>query len=645
MKKLYLCTCNKTLNKTLDFAKIEKETSSLFDKVEVVDALCLEEGLKGLSDNVANDDVVVLGACSSQIIGVPVAKNLKNDRVAFVPIREHVAWVHADDKDSATNKAIVLLSDGVTWLNHSIEKTDVSEEVVNHVLVIGGGVAAFNAASNLVKLGVETILAKPVDWNKDEYLSQSASIADEASLSSTMKALEKSVKSAKSINCDIVGFEGQLGNFVVSLKKEDESEEQLNVGAIIIAVESSFKLPSNDFENSVALLNLPKQISETKNSMKVLVTIDPKHNLTRAEGSHLLRVTTRAVESGHTVFVVHQDIRTEDEDLYRNAREAGVMFIRGSLKSANQTDDGFTCVIENTLEGLERELAVNLLAVQTITTPGKGLDTLAETLGVELDPSGFIKTRYSKMKPVQTSRKGIFIAGNSKMPMGLSEILASGGNAALEAFKVVREPVKRRGWVPVIDEEQCDVCKACLDSCPNDAIRLVDEKIQHIPIHCEFCGICVAACPTRAIEFQSHGKDSWFARLENIGATHKKLMGDTPFTLVYACSECANASIDQAGFTGKSYPVNTYVLQFPCAGMISPIEILKGLVEGAENIIIAHCPPEGCHHQSGDHLSELVVELTRDMLKEIGQDPERVRATFMIAALPDMMQKEVARRG
>jgi coenzyme F420-reducing hydrogenase delta subunit len=126
---------------------------------------------------------------------------------------------------------------------------------------------------------------------------------------------------------------------------------------------------------------------------------------------------------------------------------------------------------------------------------------------------------------------------------------------------------------------------------------------------------------------------------------HKKLMGDTPYTLVYACSECANASIDQAGFTGKSYPVNTYVLQFPCAGMVSPIEILKGLVEGAENVIIAHCPPGGCHHQTGDHLSELVVEFTRDMLKEIGQDPERVRATFMIAALPDKMQKEVARHG
>jgi coenzyme F420-reducing hydrogenase delta subunit/Pyruvate/2-oxoacid:ferredoxin oxidoreductase delta subunit len=225
--------------------------------------------------------------------------------------------------------------------------------------------------------------------------------------------------------------------------------------------------------------------------------------------------------------------------------------------------------------------------------------------------------------------------------MGLTDALSSAQNAVLEAFKAVRSPLKRSGWIPVIDEEQCDVCKACIDACPNDALRVIDDRIVHIPAHCEFCGICVSACPTRAIEFQSHSKESWFARLEAIADTHKRLEGKKPFTFVFACSECANASIDQAGFAGKEYPTGTYVIQFPCAGMVSPIEILKGLVVGAERVILAHCPPGGCHHQTGDHLSELVVSFTRDMLQEIGQDPERVSATYMIAALPNRMQQEV----
>jgi coenzyme F420-reducing hydrogenase delta subunit/NAD-dependent dihydropyrimidine dehydrogenase PreA subunit len=249
------------------------------------------------------------------------------------------------------------------------------------------------------------------------------------------------------------------------------------------------------------------------------------------------------------------------------------------------------------------------------------------------------------MKPVQTSKRGIYIAGNAKTPMNLNDALASASNASLEVFKTLIAEGERKGWIPVIDDEQCDVCEACVNVCPNDALRREEDLIKHVPMNCEFCGICVSACPTRAIEFQSHKKDSWFTRIEAIAANHKKLEGKTPFKLIYACSECANASIDQAGFTGKGYPTGTYVIQFPCAGMVSPIEILKGLVVGAEQVIVAHCPPDGCHHQNGDHLSELVVKFTQDMLTSIGQDPSRVKATYMIAALPNKMQEEVGHRG
>jgi heterodisulfide reductase subunit A-like polyferredoxin/coenzyme F420-reducing hydrogenase delta subunit len=651
LKKLVLCTCNKTLNKKLDFPKIEKEVSSLFDEIKIVDALCLEEGLKALSEFANDDDQIVIGACSSQIIGVPVSKKLNNDHIAYVPIREHVAWVHPDELESASSKAIVLLTDGNTWLEYAVEKTKVEEDVLGSVLVIGGGVAALKAASDLLKLGIGVTIAKPIDWDEAKYRSASRFMAEEGDITSTIKELEKSAKNAKFINCDIIELDGYLGKYKITVRKEDGKEDVVLCGAIIIAVEPGIDLPPiakichyGNSDKTIIITDLPNVVSETpKNKqMAILVAIDPNINLTRAEGNYLLRASTQAAECGHSVFVVHQDIRTDDENLYRRAREAGVLFIRGAIYKTQETDDGISCIIENLLESMKREIMVDLLVIQTTVTPWKGLSALANNLGVKLDVDGFVKTRYSKMKPVHTSRRGVFLAGNSKMPMGLSETLTSAGNSALEAFKIVRSNVTRRGWIPVIDEEKCDVCKACLDACPNDALRLVEDKIQHIPVHCEFCGICVTSCPTRAIEFQSYGKESWFARLETISKTHKRLFGETPFTLVYACSECANASIDQAGFTGKTYPVGTYVLQFPCAGMVSPIEILKGLAEGAEKVIVAHCPSGGCHHQTGDHMAELVVKFTRDMLKEIGQDPERVRSTFMIAALPNKMQEEVA---
>ena len=654
MKKLFLCTCNNTLNRTLDFSKIEKESAKFFDAVETVDSLCLEDGLAKLKQSISDDDRVVIGACSSQIIGIPVQQRIKNDLISFVPLREHVAWVHPEESKSATNKAIVLLADSAVKLDHMEAPTEFKENVIEKVLVIGGGIAGLKAASDLYRLGVGVTLLEPLDQNDDRYYETSLFMDDSDILVQELKVLRKSLSGVEKVQGALQGIEGQMGSYEITWKDSAGNLTTQDFGAIIVATGNQQYLPGiakkfryGKSERVVTLQNLVTRPRKkgAKEKSTILIVTDPAVQMHSVEGSHLLRSSELLARLGNTVFVSHSDIRTEDENLYRKARDSGVIFLRGGVTKVKEHDHGLTCHIENTLESMMREVTVDTIAIMQMVGPVDDTARLANNLGVECDDNSFIKTRYNKMKPVQTSQRGVFVAGGAKMPMGLSRALISAQNAVLEAFKVVRSPLKRSGWMPVIDDESCDVCKACIEVCPNDALRLIDDNVVHIPMHCEFCGICVSACPTRAIEFQSHSKESWFARFENIAKTHKRLEKKKPFSLVYACSECANASIDQAGFAGKTYPTGSYVVQFPCAGMVSPIEILKGLVVGAERVIVAHCPPGGCHHQDGDHLSELVVQLTRDMLREIGQDPDRVQATYMMAATPEKMQKEVGTHG
>ena len=651
MKKLFLCTCNQTLNKVLDFDRIQKEMGSTFESVQVHDSLCLEEGLAFLDSEVSKDDAIVIGACTSQIIGVPFERRLKSEQVSFVPIREHVAWVHKDDKKSATNKAMVLLQDGAIHVDHMEPKTAIELEIEKKVLVVGGGIAGLKIASDLVQLGVDVTLLEPLEFNKDDYLEKNQFMADSDILKDTVKGLLLASKGTKKLNGTIVSLSGRSGLYVVKLKLDNGKEEDMLVGAIVIATNMEQAPPSlaktslyGKSDNTVLISELAS-LAANQTGKTILVAQDPTYHESDAEGSYLLREVAHAAKKGNTVIVAHFNIYTKDENLYRRAREAGVIFVRGTLEKVDKKKDQLLCRLENTLESQVREFTVDYLVLQAERKPWSGTRKLADALDLKLDQRGFIKTRYMKMKPVQTSKRGIFIAGNAKTPMNLNDALASASNASLEVYKNIISLGERKGWIPVIDEERCDVCEACVNACPNDALRRDEDLIKHVPMNCEFCGICVSACPTRAIEFQSHKKDSWIARIEGIAANHKKLESNTPFKLVYACSECANASIDQAGFTGKGYPTGTYVLQFPCAGMVSPIEILKGLVEGAEEVIVAHCPPGGCHHQTGDHLSELVVKFTQDMLTSIGQDPSRVKATYMIAALPNKMQEEVAHRG
>jgi heterodisulfide reductase subunit A len=609
----------------------------------------LEEGLTKLGKSVTSEDRITIGACTSQIIGIPVKKSVKNDLITFVPLREHVAWVHPEGEKSATNKAIVLLADAAVRLDHMEPLAGFEENMVERILVIGGGISGLKAAADLKRLKVDVTLLEPIDHSDDMYHQSSWFMEESETLFRQLKTLNKSLSRVERVQGTLESFDGQTGSYEISWKDSKGDLTTKDFGAVIIATGNQQYLPGiskkcryGKSDRVVTLQNI--QQKQPKKST-ILVATDPDVQMYQIEGSNLLRSTTSLARAGNTVFVTHLDIRTEDEDLYRAARESGVIFLRGSIKQVKEDKGGLKCRIDNTLESMVREVTVDALAVVELVGPTAETTNLATVMGLELDDRGFIKTRYRKMKPVQTSRRGIFIAGGAKNPMSLPKAMTSAQNAVLEGVKTIRHPMQRSGWMPVVDEETCDVCKACVEACPNDALRVFDSRIVHIPVHCEFCGICVSSCPTRAIEFQSHSKESWFARFETIAKTHKRLEKKRPFTLVYACSECANASIDQAGFTNKTYPPGTYVVQFPCAGMVSPIEILKGLVVGAERVIVAHCPPGGCHHQTGDHQSEMVVSLTRDMLREIGQNPDRVRATYMMAATPEKMQKEVGLHG
>ncbi|MHA1960632.1 MAG: hydrogenase iron-sulfur subunit [Candidatus Thorarchaeota archaeon] len=646
MKKLFLCTCNKSLDKLVDFTRVEKEALSLYEVVETHDSLCLSEGMEFISERTKDEDRVVVGACSSQIIGVPLSRKMRTDLVQIVPIREHVAWAHSDDSSDLAKKAVVLLADASVRVDFMDAPSEVPAASHSTVLVIGGGLAGLEASIALNRIGAQVALLEPEDFDLDNYLELSRFMEDSDTIEKTTKKLLKGLKGVKRFKGSISQFSGSAGAFEAIIVDHSGEEKSVACGAVIVASGSEFYMPPisklslyGRSERSVSLASLLHEKRKTPG--KILLAVDNSTYLTGIEGSNILRCATLLAQQGNTVFVPHLDIMTNDENLYRSARNSGVVFVRGTLKKVSETNDGLVCRLENKLESPNRQFVVDFIAVcESVRSAGR-TESLAEVLGLSLDEFGYIKTRYSKMKPVQTTKRGILVAGNAKMPMGLSEVLASAQNAALEAFKLVRSSGKRTGWIPAIDQDACDVCKACTLACPNDALRVLDDEIVHIPSHCEFCGICVAACPTRAIELQSFGKEGLFKRMDAIADTHKRLEREKPFTLVFACSECPNASIDQAGFAGKQYSMGTYTMQFPCAGMVSPIEILKGLTVGANKVIVAHCPPGGCHHQNGDHMSDLIVEFTQSLLKEIGQDPERVRATYMIAALPNKMQEEV----
>jgi ferredoxin len=55
------------------------------------------------------------------------------------------------------------------------------------------------------------------------------------------------------------------------------------------------------------------------------------------------------------------------------------------------------------------------------------------------------------------------------------------------------------GFVAALDRELCNLCGACVDACPFNAISMENSTVERSWQLCMGCGVCVEKCPTQAM--------------------------------------------------------------------------------------------------------------------------------------------------
>ncbi len=61
-----------------------------------------------------------------------------------------------------------------------------------------------------------------------------------------------------------------------------------------------------------------------------------------------------------------------------------------------------------------------------------------------------------------------------------------------------------------IDEEQCDGCGACVLSCAEGAIQVIDGKARLISgVYCDGLGACLGECPQGALTIEKREGDEF----------------------------------------------------------------------------------------------------------------------------------------
>ena len=453
-------------------------------------------------------------------------------------IRNHDSWVHADDPDAATEKAkdLVRMAVAKTNLLTPLQQTDLP--VTQSALVVGGGVSGMTAALALARQGYPVHLVEKSDVFGGNALTLHSAHKGER-VAGFLKELVNETQSEERItlheNSTITNVDGFIGNFKTEVSNGSSKEEIEHGVAIIATGAGEYKPDEYLYGKHGAVV--------THSEMDQLFQNDDPRLVKAGDVAFIQCVGSRNEEHPycskvcctHTVlsaleikrrnpdaniYVFYRDMRTYGirEDLYREARAQGVLFIRYSKdeKPVVKTHgDGVNVQFKDPI--LDRELAVHAdilcLATAIVSHRDHGL---ARFFKVPMDEDGWFLEAHQKLRPVDFANDGVFLCGMAHYPKPIDESIAQAQAAAARALTVLSmDTTKVGGIVCVIDAELCSGCLACINVCPYGAISFNPDKgVAEInEALCKGCGACAATCPSEAAILMGFNNKELYAQI------------------------------------------------------------------------------------------------------------------------------------
>ena len=455
-------------------------------------------------------------------------------------IRNQCSWVHKNDPEEATKKSKDMVRMAVAKAALLQPLTESTMAVTQSVLVIGGGVAGMAAAQNMAQQGYKTFLIEKTDALGGQARSLHETWRGE-NVQQHLTELTNAVGSDNNIkiflNATIKQVEGFVGNFKTTIQSNGSSSV-LEHGVTIIAsgaselkpdqylcgqdsrVVTGLELQKRFVENDPALANFKSavfvqcvgsRVPERPYCSKVCCTQSIKSALKLKEKN-----------PGMDVYVLYRDMRPYGlrEDLYRQARSAGIAFIR------YDSDKDFTVEAEqkdlkvafsDRVLGRLMEIRPDLLILASAIVPDTKTP-LAQFYKVPLNQDGFFAEAHVKLRPVDFATGGVFVCGLAHAPKTIDESITQAQAAAARAITVLaKKEIQMGGIISHIAPELCSGCLACVNVCPFNAIDFDAEKFvaKVNPALCKGCGACSPACLSEAPALMGFDNNQLYAQIKS----------------------------------------------------------------------------------------------------------------------------------
>ncbi len=536
---VFVCNCGINIGGVADVPAVREYARSLPNVIHVEDNLftCSQDTQENIKKVIVEKGInrVVVASCSPRTHEPLFQETIRETGLnkylfEMANIRDQNTWVHMHNPERATAKAKDLVRMAVAKAAYVEPLQQVILEVKPAVLVVGGGVAGMEAALGVARQGYQAYLVERsnqlggvahhlrVTWQGEAvapYLKQL--IADVQSHERVQVFLETEVKH----------ITGTIGNFITTIASENGNGKTsiLEHGAAILATGGKEYKPTEylygKHPNVLTHFDLDQAITEESDTLKnakMAVFIQcvgsrtPEHPYcSRVCCTHSLKsaLTLKKMNPEMKIFILYRDIRSYGfrEDLYKEAREKGVQFVRydpenpPNLISDEQNNLSLTVKDHILQRPLEIKPDIVILAAAILANENK---KFFEIFKVPTNSDGFLVEAHAKLRPVDFGSEGLFLAGLAHYPKSLDESIAQARAAVSRTMNIVsKKGILVGGVVATVNSDRCAACLTCVRTCPYHIPRIGEEGYAVIePAECHGCGICVSECPGKAISLQ-----------------------------------------------------------------------------------------------------------------------------------------------
>jgi heterodisulfide reductase subunit A len=569
---VYLCTCRGEIAKHLDMDRLAAELGAdpavAFVKVDA--ELCGPAGQATLraTHREGRSDRALAGACTPNIQGIIMRTALEGaglNKYLYeqVNLRELCAWVH-EDRQAATDKAVRLMKAAIARALMLEAMEDIELPVVPEALVIGGGVAGMQAATEIASRGFPVHLVERTGALGGRAYKLSVTFPThncgiccmqycrECTLTPKVEDVMQNPRIRVHLDAEVESIEGGFGDRRVVLRTPGGKAE-LRVGTIILATGSDVfdaaRIPEYGFglhKDVVTTMDLERMLEEerdvggrfvrpsdgrsTPGTVNFIQCVGSRDRVKGNLHCSLVCCTyaigqAREIKKLHPkteVFVHYIDLRGPYrgfEEHCEQAKAEGVVFVRGRVAEVREKKGRLHILFEDTDLGRQVDMPTDLVVLAVGQEPARDSERLAKLLHLQLDQDRFVKDLNPNFPPEY--RRGVFVAGCAEGPKGIRYSIEDAKSAAVAAADLMAAgKIRKTRAIAVVDESRCRGCGRCAEACEYQAARVVEKGGRQVSVRdearCEGCGVCAAQCCNRAISVKHHTRPQMEALMKEV---------------------------------------------------------------------------------------------------------------------------------